>query len=95
MFGKDSSVGKRVAQMVAKESQKPNHGMMPLYNENGVYNFYLKMGSGGSIAPLEDGQAKDTSSELAKAVVAADKDTQKKIAALIARKSGNSRPPWV
>ena len=95
MFGKDSSVGKRVAQMVAKEAQKPNHGMMPLYNENGVYNFYLKMGSGGSIAPLEDGQAKDTSSELAKAVVAADKDTQKKIAALIAGKSGNSRPPWV
>ena len=62
MFSKDSKVGKEVSRVLQKEARKDKHGMMPIYEEKGVYNFYLKMGSGGSIAPLEESTVPERSS---------------------------------
>ena len=52
MFSKDSIAGKQVSKILDRESKREQHGMMPIYEEKGVYNFYLKLGQSGSIAPL-------------------------------------------
>ncbi len=54
MFGKDSAVSKKIDKILEQESQREQHQMLPIYEENGVYNFYLKTGSRGSISPLEE-----------------------------------------
>ena len=99
MFGKDSKVGKEVSRVLQKEARKDKHGMMPIYEEKGVYNFYLRMGSGGSIAPLEESTVVPESKDFdAKEVLKSiEKDTllQREIVELIARRrsSGGGRPP--
>ena len=54
MFSKEGITGKQVSKILDRESKRPQHGMMPIYEEKGVYNFYLKLGQSGSIAPLEE-----------------------------------------
>ena len=87
MFDESSKIGKKVAGLLAKEAKTPNHGVMPLYNENGVYNFYLKLGSSGSIAPLEEVGASGAP-EMPKEL----QEAARAIAAWCA-KSGNTRHP--
>ena len=58
MVQKDSEVSKKVESLLQKEAAKAEHEMLPIYEENGVYNFYLRMGRHGSIAPLEESKAK-------------------------------------
>ena len=72
--------------------------MMPIYQEKGVYNFYVKMGSGGSIAPLEESAVPPDSGRLnvKEVIQEIEKDTtlQRGIAELIAkRRSGGIRAP--
>ena len=54
MIHKTSPVAKKIQQLLSLESKKSGHGMMPVYEENGVYNFYLKLGQGGSVAGVEE-----------------------------------------
>ena len=63
MFAHDGKVGKQIEKLLAKESQQPGHGMLPIYQEKGVYNFYLKLGNGGSIAPLDEAHSTASSSD--------------------------------
>ncbi|CAK0801268.1 unnamed protein product [Prorocentrum cordatum] len=51
IFHEKSPIGKR-------------HQMLPVYREQGVYNFYLKKGQHGSVAPLEEGLSAKSKSEL-------------------------------
>ena len=62
MFAHDGRVGKQIEKLLKKESSQPGHGMLPIYQEKGVYNFYLKLGSNGSIAPLEEDPKANSSS---------------------------------
>ena len=54
--------------MFANETQRQAHQMLPVYREHGVYNFYLKKGQHGSVAPLEAGYSSKTKKELVKIV---------------------------
>ena len=54
---------RRLEKLLAKESQQPGHGMLPIYQEKGVYNFYLKLGNGGSIAPLDEAHSTASASD--------------------------------
>ena len=66
---KESPISKRISKMLNKEAGKFNNKMMPIHQENGVYNFYLKVGDKGSIAPLEEKKLEDfTKEELLKLV---------------------------
>ena len=40
--------------MLEKESAKHNSKLLPVCEENGVYNFFLKADSRVTVAPLED-----------------------------------------
>ena len=57
MFSKHSKAGKEVSKILDRESKREQHGMMPISEEKGVYDSYLKLGQSGSIAPLEEAQA--------------------------------------
>ena len=52
MFSKDSIGGKQVSRIRDRESKRPQHGMMPIYEAKGVYIFYVKLGQSGSIGLL-------------------------------------------
>ena len=54
--------------MFANETQRQAHQMLPVYREHGVYNFYLKKGQHGSVAPLEESYASKTKKELVKII---------------------------
>jgi uncharacterized membrane protein len=98
MFDQHSPAGKRVSQVLKAEAKKENHGMLPIYEEKGVYNFYLKLGKHGSIAPLETSapvpQKPMTAAEI---VSRLDKDDalREKISELMRSQgpSGGPRPP--
>ena len=60
----ESPIGKRVVAMLAKEANIKKHNMVQLHRENNVYNFYLKKGRHGSVAPLEEGHSAKSKSEL-------------------------------
>ncbi|CAK0805504.1 unnamed protein product, partial [Prorocentrum cordatum] len=64
IFHEKSPIGKRVVGMLEKEAKTAKHQMLPVYREQGVYNFYLKKGQHGSVAPLEEGLSAKSKSEL-------------------------------
>ncbi|CAK0813925.1 unnamed protein product [Prorocentrum cordatum] len=64
IFHEKSQIGKRVVGMLEKEAKTAKHQMLPVYREQGVYNFYLKKGQHGSVAPLEEGFSAKSKSEL-------------------------------
>ncbi|MCP4437304.1 MAG: hypothetical protein GY812_17640 [Actinomycetia bacterium] len=64
IFHEKSPIGKRVVGMLEKEAKAAKHQMLPVYREQGVYNFYLKKGQHGSVAPLEEGFSAKSKSEL-------------------------------
>ena len=45
MYSKDSPVAKKISALLETEAQKPDAKMLPLFEEGGVYNFYLYMGA--------------------------------------------------
>ena len=45
MYSKDSPVAKKISALLEAEAQKPDAKMLPLFEEAGVYNFYLYMGA--------------------------------------------------
>jgi len=53
MLHKDSRVSKKICKILAAEARKADHKMLPIYEERGVYNFYLKMNKKGQVSPLE------------------------------------------
>ena len=51
---RDSAVAKKIAALLEEEASKPDAcGLLRLYEEFGVYNFYLRMGSDGGVKPVE------------------------------------------
>ena len=71
MIPKDSNVSKQIQGILRKEAQNAQHKMLPLHEENAVYNFYLKVGNHGAVAPLEEKPLKDyAKSDLVKMVEA-------------------------
>ena len=44
----NSAISHKIKKLLDKEAAKQNHSMIPLYEELGVYNFYLKVGGRGS-----------------------------------------------
>jgi len=44
LIPKDSEVAKRIRKLLYEESLKRDHKMLAMYEERGVYNFYLRMG---------------------------------------------------
>ena len=54
--------------MFANETQRQAHQMLPVYREHGVYNFYLKKGQHGSVAPLEVSFSSKTKKKLVKII---------------------------
>ena len=48
-------LAKKIKKLIREEYEKnPREDRVRLYLEIGVYNFYVKVGKNGSIAPLED-----------------------------------------
>ena len=59
----DSRASERIHKILQEESEKMDHKMIPLYEERGVYNFYLKMQPGkGKIESTESSGPKDLQS---------------------------------
>jgi hypothetical protein len=54
MLPKSCETNRKIEKLLEIEAAKATSRMLPLYEEKGVYNFYLKVGKNGSIAPLED-----------------------------------------
>ena len=54
MVHKSSKVSQKIGQLLEQEAKKPGHTMLPIHEERGVYNFYLKVGDKGSLSALED-----------------------------------------
>ena len=54
MVPQTSGVSKKIEKMIDNESRKKYNKLLPVYEEGGVYNFYLKMNKDSSIAPLEE-----------------------------------------
>jgi hypothetical protein len=54
MVHKGTEVAKKIDNLLSVEAKKPSHTMMPIYEENGVYNFYMKLGDGGSVSAVEE-----------------------------------------
>ena len=50
----DSALAWKIGKMVDKESRKSKCDMIPLYLENGVYNFYLEMSLPGTGVEVSD-----------------------------------------
>ena len=48
----NSPASRKITGILEKEARKM-HQMLPLYEENGVYNFYLKLGKQGAISALQ------------------------------------------
>ena len=42
----NSALSHKIKKLIDAEAAKSNHELIPLYLENGVYNFYIKVGSG-------------------------------------------------
>ena len=53
MYRHDSPVGRKIEALLIEESQRAGRSMTPLWEEYGVYNFYLHMGPGSCMEPLE------------------------------------------
>ena len=65
--------------------------MMPIYEEKGAYNFYLKLGQSGSIAPLEEAASSSARSKTPDAgermkMMKDDEGPQKEIAELVSKR---------
>ena len=54
MLPRSCEANRKIEKILEAEASKPQSKMLPLYEERGVYNFYLKVGKKGSIAPLEE-----------------------------------------
>ncbi len=94
MFSKDSTAGKQVSKILDRESRRPQHGVMPIYEEKGVYNFYFKLGQSGSIAPLEEATTSSAKSKTPDAgelqkLMKEDAGLGKEIADLIAKRKAS------
>ena len=77
-------------QILEKESTNVKHKMLPVHEENGVYNFYMRMGSKGAVAPLEEKKLEElTKSELLRLV----RDLQSKAVASAGSSGGLRQPP--
>ena len=54
-YRRDSAVAKKIAALLEEESSKPDaYGLLRLYEEFGVYNFYLRMGPGCGSSSVGD-----------------------------------------
>ena len=53
MIPDDSAVSRKIDKLIAREACKQEHGMVPLYEENGVYNFYVEMKRPGTGVEIE------------------------------------------
>ncbi|CAK0864353.1 unnamed protein product, partial [Prorocentrum cordatum] len=87
IFHEKSPIGKRVVGMLEKEAKTAKHQMLPVYREQGVYNFYLKKGQHAAAAAdalpaAPDGQQADEGEEEARPRVlkAPHEPSQKEIA---------------
>ena len=96
MLPKNCEANAKIEKILAAEASKPKSSMLPLYEERGVYNFYLKVGKNGSIAPLdekaEEAVSVPTADEL-KALIGQIKKLDDKSKAALAQASGLPRPP--
>ena len=54
MVHKGTDVAKKIESLLSVESKKEQHSMLPIYEENGVYNFYMKLGESGSVSAVEE-----------------------------------------
>ena len=78
-----SEVAKKIHALVEKESYRRGNGMIPLYEEAGVYNFYVKAGTDkGKVEIIGETDLQSMTRE----------DLEKEVAAMRAR-SGFSRQP--
>ena len=78
-----SEVAKKIHALVEKESWRNGNGMIPLYEEAGVYNFYVKAGTNkGKVEIIGETDLQSMTRE----------DLEKEVAAMRAR-SGFSRQP--
>ncbi len=69
-MNKNPVVAKKIEDMLEREASKKGHGMLPLWQERGVYNFYLKVGKNGNISTVDNyiDYSKATRAELLKMV---------------------------
>ena len=94
MLPKNCEANAKIEKILAAEASKPKTSMLPLYEERGVYNFYLKVGKNGSIAPLdEDAKAAKPSADEWRTLVGQIKKLDDKSKVALAQASGLTRPP--
>ena len=69
LIPQNSRVSKKIEHLLSLEAARNSHQMLPVYEDQGVYNFYMQMGKSGSIAPLEEPKLEDcTKAELVKMI---------------------------
>ena len=55
MIPDDSALSHKIKKMIDKEAAKQNHSLIPLHEENGVYNFYVRAKvEGGKVEVVSD-----------------------------------------
>jgi hypothetical protein len=59
MLPKNCETNRRIEKLLETEAAKPKSKTLLLYEEKGVYNFYLKVGKDGSIVSLEEAAPKE------------------------------------
>jgi len=84
MISEKSDIGRKVAHLLAVEAAKPNHQMLPIHEESGVYNFYLKVGRKGAITALDEPNTQTDKDP--------DKMTKKELLELVKTLGGKRQP---
>ena len=82
MVPRGSPVAKKMQAVLEAEAAKASHTMLPIYEENGVYNFYLKMGARGSVTALDQPAQRAPESLEHGALVGLVKDLQRQVTEL-------------
>ena len=65
---RESSVGRKISQLLGADSQRADSTLLPVYKESGVYNFYLKKGDRGEVSAIADDLSGMSRDELARMV---------------------------
>lgn len=55
-----SAISHKIKKLLDREAAKSDHRMIPMYEENGVYNFYVKLGGSGSKVEVDEGSLERT-----------------------------------
>ena len=63
MVPRTSNINKKIEKILKDGAMTKENGMLPVYAERGVYNFYLKKGAEGSISAIDDRKLEDYSKE--------------------------------